>query len=66
MEFTKTCTNLRHIYGAKVEIADNDGLTPLHIAANEGHVEVVRELLQHGASVYNVSKNGYKISQISR
>jgi ankyrin repeat protein len=30
---------------------DNDGLTPLQIAAREGHVEVCRYLLDSGASV---------------
>ena len=31
--------------------ADEDGVTSLHIAGYNGHVEVVRELLNHGAKV---------------
>ncbi|XP_038633818.1 60 kDa lysophospholipase-like isoform X2 [Scyliorhinus canicula] len=31
---------------------DHDGRTPLHVAACEGHLEVVDYLLNHGATVY--------------
>ena len=37
--------------GADPEVADSEGYTPLHEAALYGHIEVVRVLLSHGASV---------------
>ena len=37
--------------GADPEAADSEGYTPLHEAALYGHIEVVRVLLSHGASV---------------
>ncbi len=36
--------------GAAVNTADNDGATPLYIASQKGHLEVVRELLARGAN----------------
>jgi len=35
-----------------------EGFTPLHVAGQEGHVEVVRELLNHGANVNTAKKDG--------
>ncbi len=35
-----------------LSIADYDGRTPLHVACSEGHLELVRYLLSHGASVH--------------
>jgi len=34
-----------------VDFTDKNGRTPLRVAAGKGHVEVVLELLSHGASV---------------
>ena len=42
--------------GAKVDAADNNGLTPLHVACYNGHLEVVRELLSWSPNV-NASDN---------
>jgi ankyrin repeat protein len=36
----------------------NDGWTPLHIASQEGHLEVVRELISHGANPRLVTNSG--------
>ncbi len=33
-------------------MADYSGLTPLHVAAREGHGDAVLYLLKHGASVH--------------
>ena len=37
-------------HGAAPDAATHDLYTPLHIAAKEGHDEVVRVLLEHGAN----------------
>lgn len=39
------------VCGFDVNVKDNDGVTALHRAALSGHVEAVRVLLAHGASV---------------
>ena len=40
------------IQGGDFNLSDYDGRTPLHIASSEGHIETVRFLLQHGASLH--------------
>ncbi|KAJ0393452.1 hypothetical protein ATCC90586_003260 [Pythium insidiosum] len=37
--------------GAMTEVGDNDGVVPLHRAASDGRIDIVRLLLEHGASV---------------
>ena len=37
-------------YGCDVNARDNDGLTPLHVAALAGREEVVRELITNGCT----------------
>jgi ankyrin repeat protein len=36
-------------YGAKVDVKDREGRTPFQIAASEGHHEITKLLLEHGA-----------------
>ena len=45
-------------HGADVNARDNNGMTPLHDAAREGHSEVVTLLLSHGADVNARDNNG--------
>lgn len=46
------------VRGAQVEAADNRGRTPLMIAAERGHAEVIRLLLAHGANPARRDKQG--------
>ena len=36
-------------HGAQTDIQDNQGQTPLHLAARNGHRLIVEELLKNGA-----------------
>ena len=44
--------------GATVDAVDNDGWTALHLAANEGKIQVVEALLNAGADKAVKKKNG--------
>ncbi|XP_044021901.1 60 kDa lysophospholipase isoform X3 [Siniperca chuatsi] len=44
--------------GSSLCLGDYDGRTPLHIAACEGHLELVKYLLSHGATVYGKDRYG--------
>lgn len=43
---------------AKVSEVDNDGRVPLHLAAQEGHLQVVKILAEHGSLVDKKSHDG--------
>ncbi len=45
-------------HGATVNIQQKDGSTPLHKAAKEGYLAVVRILLSNGAAVNAKTNNG--------
>ncbi|XP_048830707.1 60 kDa lysophospholipase [Brienomyrus brachyistius] len=45
--------------GSTLSMEDYDGRTPLHIAACEGHYNVVEYLLNHGATVYAKDRYGH-------
>ena len=36
------------LHGADMALRDNDGYTPLHLAAREGHVDAFKEMLRKG------------------
>ncbi|XP_053872985.1 ankyrin repeat domain-containing protein 49 [Malaclemys terrapin pileata] len=44
---------------APVNIQDEDQYTPLHRAAYSGHIDVVRELIAHGADVHALTVDGW-------
>jgi len=44
--------------GAKVTSTDSDRLTALHVAAQEGCVDCVKVLVEHGADVTAMSRHG--------
>lgn len=44
--------------GSNLCLEDYDGRTPLHIAACEGHLNMVQYLLSHGATVYARDRYG--------
>ena len=45
--------------GAGINLANNNGASPLYAASQQGHLEVVRELLRGGASIDQAMKNGF-------
>ena len=47
--------------GARVNQADNNGETPLHIASLFGYLDVVKLLIVRGANVYRGTYNGGEI-----
>ena len=51
--------------GADLNLANNNGLTALMLAAGHGHVEVVRVLLEAGADVNLASNNGSTASMLA-
>ena len=38
--------------GANIEIKDNNGATPLHIASGEGHLKILEILISHGSCIF--------------
>ena len=45
--------------GVNLKCADYDGRTPLHLAASEGHVELVQWLLKQNVNVAPIDRFGY-------
>ena len=55
--FVRTCDSCCK-FSADVNIADNEGRTPLHEAAGEGYVFVTKYLIEQGADKTALDKNG--------
>jgi hypothetical protein len=47
----------RWLYGANVNAKDEYGSTALMLAAKEGHLDVVRFLVEHGADIFEKDKD---------
>ena len=52
-------------FGARHDIADDEGFTPLHFAALRGNIEVALYLLEIGANPYIRNKKGFVPYEIS-
>ena len=52
---TQFFSNFYHT-GAKRNMQEKDGLTPLHLAVYHGHVNCVKLLIEHGADVNSTSR----------
>ena len=44
--------------GASIEAVDNEGNSPLNLAASDSQLEIIQLLLEHGASVHSANKRG--------
>ncbi|GFR97761.1 ankyrin [Elysia marginata] len=56
--YGRACEFLLALGGADVSNLSNDGWSPLHMATNYGHVEVVRILFSFGASAWGKTLEG--------
>lgn len=43
-------------YGAETNVVTKQGVTPLHLASQEGHADMVTSLLDKGANVHTSTK----------
>ena len=46
-------------YGARADVESKAGFTPLHLAAQEGHVDMTNLLLEHKCDINYSSKVKY-------
>ncbi|XP_046581218.1 serine/threonine-protein phosphatase 6 regulatory ankyrin repeat subunit C-like [Haliotis rubra] len=52
------CADFLLVKGFQVDLKDNDGNTPLHLAVQNSHLECVKILLQHKAPVNQENREG--------
>jgi len=55
---TSSVNRMLSMKGIEVESRDNDGNTPLTLASNSGHIEIVEILLNHGAKIEGKNNDG--------
>jgi ankyrin repeat protein len=53
-------------YGADINTIDSDGDTPLHRAASQGSLEIVKSLLDAGADVGAKNNMGLKAASVAK
>jgi ankyrin repeat protein len=49
-----------------IDAQDNEGNTPLHVAATNGHGRIVRLLMDHGADSSIINRQGFTASDLAR
>ena len=54
------CANWLVSHGVCVNISNEHGRTPLHIACQMNQLPLVRNLIRHGANVFAIDKRGMK------
>ena len=55
--------------GADVDSRNHEGMTPLHLAARDGHAHLVQLLIDHGANLSTADGEGctpYTLGQVRR
>lgn len=44
--------------GAEINVADNEGWTPLHATASCGYIDIASYLIEHGADLSSCNSDG--------
>lgn len=52
-------------FGASVYVRHQGGMSPLMLAAEKGHIDTVKSLLENGANRYAVNEHGWTAAQVA-